>query len=546
MGASMQVGPFTAREHQIKMFDDSRQELGNLMSGGKKPYLLVVAPTGAGKTIYSSLIMSRMKEGKRTVFLVSGRQLVFQKSNKLSECQMPHSIMMADVNSELASRHDGKHFWERYAREYSQFDPPEFHQNIVVSKDTLESREITLKDLGADLIIVDEAHQSLSQKWLDIIDVGIPVIGLTGTPIDGKGRGLPFYEGMVVSSTFQELVKRGHLEDCRVKIPFTVELTRRGGEKVKIGNNNEYVQGELSEVFNDEKIIGDAIDAWEEHADGRPTLLYASGVEHSIALKDAFNQRGITAAHVDATTPQKERHDIYEKYQDGEIKVICNFGILLLGTDFPCTEVIQFLVSMNSLSRFLQACGRGSRPYTNEKTGYKKDGFLIIDHGGNVVGHDGYEKHGWPSEDREWPEKEDETVKRIDRTTNKPVVEEKKAAVCPSCKIEKGGQSRCPHCGYEYKKSGIMLRTPRAEFKEITPKQIKKKKEQSEPQKLWLSCLGIAANSGRTYAQANAIFRSKYGGPLPANVTPQCEIHQFRIRVAQLYPGFVRKKKAKV
>lgn len=540
----MQIGPYTAREHQVAMFEESRAAIGDMLRGREKPYLLMVLPTGGGKTIYSSLIMAYKKEGARIAFLVSGRELAFQKSRKLSECGIAHSLMMANVDSELRDRHDGLPESEHHAREYNKFDPPDFHDILVISKDTLESREIEFQHLGISLIIVDEAHQSLSSKWLKIIDLGIPVIGMTGTPIDGKGRGLPFYERMIVGATFRELIDKSYLVDCRIKIPFTVELKRGSGDMVDIGSNGEFVQSQLSEVYDNKDIIGDAIEAWKEHADNRPTMVYASSVEHAIALKHAFNEEGVPAEHVEADTSQKDRQAIYDRYRNGETKVLTNYGILITGVDFPCTEVVQFLVSINSLSRFLQACGRAARPYTNEETGYAKSHFTIIDHGGNVAGHDGYEKHGSPSDDRVWPEGEEDSVVRIDKNTNKPVEAKKKAAVCPKCKFEKGGQKKCPSCGYEYQKSGIMLRTAKAEFKEIDPKTLKKKKEVTGDQQIWSACLGKSAAIGLPVAAAAAMYKRQTGKKyLPADIYPQPEPQHYRMKVAAVWPGFKRGKK---
>ena len=543
----IQIGPYKLREHQDRMFHVSRKELGALIKSPEKPYLLMVAPTGSGKTIYSSAIMANRKPGTRIVFIVSGRQLVLQKSRKLSECELRHSIMMADIWSELEDRHEGLDEHEKYATEYSPFDPPEDHELIVISKDTLEAREISLADLNPDLIIVDEAHKSQSEKWIELLDIGIPVIGQTATPIDGKGNGLKMYKKMAVGASYSELVGMGHLMPCRIFAPFAVELKRDNGQKVK-APNGEYVQAHINEVYNKQGITGDAFNALNQCGyKGEPMLVFASSVEHSISIAEIYTAKGLKTEHVDANTSQKDRQRIFDAFESGETKAISNFDIVSTGTDFPCVQVIQLLTSVNSLSRFLQICGRASRPYENKEAGFVKDHFKIIDHGGNIVGVDGYEKHGRPTDDREWPDTEDGVVKAIDSETGE-VKEpgETPVSVCPECKYEKGQQKKCPNCGYVYTKSGIEVRSPNAEFKEITRKALKKKSEKSDVASTWNQCLGIAASRNGTVGMALSIFKSKTGKSKPNSITPHPDIHEMQMRVRDLWPGYYRRKKASV
>lgn len=524
----MQIGPYNLRECQLRGIDKARQSIASLIHSGREPRVLLQAPCGYGKTLCSTAMMSMLKPGKKGAFIASGRILLFQKSKKMSECYLPHSVVMANVQSTLDENGDV------YAREFSKFNPPEFHQCYVISKDTLVSREIDLKNLDVSLVIVDEAHLGMSEQWREIIDIGVPIVGLTATPATGKGKGLgDFYNDLVIGATYEELIQEGFLTPCKVFIPYTVELKRNNGEKVKVSNNGEYVQSHIDEVFNRQELIGDAVRTWREHGNDKPTLIYASSVDHSIALSKEFNTQGIPSEHVDANTPQVEREDIYRRFQNGGIQVISNYGVLRVGADFPCAEVVQLMVSMNSLNAYLQTVGRGLRIYPG-KTFCK-----IIDHGGNVV------KHGWPTEDRLWPLDPGDTVSRLKKNGEKDP-DPPKIAVCPKCKAEKGGQKKCPHCGYEYVRSGIMVRAHDGSFKEITPEQVKKKKQSSDAQKLWMMCLGVMAAKNQTVAAAMAMFRNKYGGPLPSNVGPQPEVQHYRMPVSAVWPGFNRKKKANV
>ena len=64
--------------------------------GGK---VLLVAPTGSGKTVIASELTKRAVERDQTVlFLAHRREIIHQTSNKLSANGVPHGIIMAGVD----------------------------------------------------------------------------------------------------------------------------------------------------------------------------------------------------------------------------------------------------------------------------------------------------------------------------------------------------------------------------------------------------------------------------------------------------------------
>jgi hypothetical protein len=138
------------------------------------------------------------------------------------------------------------------------------------------------------------------------------------------------------------------------------------------------------------KIMGDVVPAWRKHADGKRTIVFAVGVDHSRAIATEFLKEGINAEHLDGETPNQERKDAIERFRSGETLVLSNCGLFTEGFDVPAIEAVQICRPTCSLILHLQMLGRTLRPAEG------KDFARIIDHTEN------WKNHGLPDEDREW------------------------------------------------------------------------------------------------------------------------------------------------
>ena len=65
--------------------------------------------------------------------------------------------------------------------------------------------------------------------------------------------------------------------------------------------------------------IGLCIEAFQEHAGTRQTLAFFPKVDMSREFARRLNESGISAAHIDATTPKEERTSVLQRYQRGEL-----------------------------------------------------------------------------------------------------------------------------------------------------------------------------------------------------------------------------------
>lgn len=476
----IQVGPYVLRKHQTDIISGCR----DAASGGVRR-MVVQAPCGFGKTVVALGIISRVLSKSGSVLVLADtRQLVYQLKEKLNECFIPHSVLMA-------------------GEEYR-------HSKVTVaSKQTMWARcykKGSIPKPTADVVIVDEAHKSLSADWQTILG-DYPdsfVIGLSATP-EGVGG---YYDKILVGGTYQELTPE-YLTPCRVFAPYTVDME---GVPVRKG---EYVSRHAQKQFNTDPLVGDIFENWNRIAPERRTVLFASGVEHSIHLCEVFNARGVSAAHVDASTPQRStpskrgREDIFDDLRHGRIQVVCNVRVCDVGWDEPSVSCGVLAFSTLSIVRYMQTCGRLFRTFEG------KQDAILIDHGGNVA------RHGWPTSDIEYELDPDQKIE--DRVSELREEAEKTQVMelhCPSCGYvwPKGkSDTVCPCCGAQKIRRGFPKKIVDGDLREVIREGAKPPR--TPEQKQWDRCLGVSANrKGGSARQARLFYFRETGKWPPKNL----------------------------
>jgi len=169
--------------------------------------IILVAPTGAGKTIIASaIIKSAVNTGKRVLVLSHRREIIKQTSQKLYENGIEHGIIQAGFATRL--------------------DQPV----QVASVATLWTRGVRLKKMDlppADVFIIDVCHHSPAQTYRKIIDAypDAVLIGLTATPCRGDGRGLGgIFESIIECPQVAELIDQKFLVPTVVYAPSVPDL----------------------------------------------------------------------------------------------------------------------------------------------------------------------------------------------------------------------------------------------------------------------------------------------------------------------------------
>ena len=100
----------------------------------------------------------------------------------------------------------------------------------------------------------------------------------------------------------------------------------------------------------------------------RSILLFANSVSHAAELSARLNLIGIAAAAISGETPRSARRWFLDRFQQGEIRVICNHSVLTTGFDAPKTDLILISRQVFSPVRYMQMVGRGLRGPKNGGT----------------------------------------------------------------------------------------------------------------------------------------------------------------------------------
>lgn len=278
------------------------------------------------------------------------------------------------------------------------------------------------------LILIDEAHRSLSQSYLNILNYfpNALVLGFTATPqrMNEGGLGKVFQE-LIESVSTEWLIKNHHLAPYEY---YSVQLADASKLHTR---NGDYDKQEVEKLMNKGAIFGSAVENWLKYAKGKQTIIYCSSIATSKATAAAFCKQGIKAMHLDGKTPQDERQAIVEEFRNGEVTVLCNVDLFGEGFDVPDCECVVLLRPTKSLTLHVQQSMRSMRvsPTNPDKVA------LILDHVGNN------QRHGVPDDIRTWT-LESKKKKKASKITTKQ---------CPVCfRVLKMTEKICPSCKYEF------------------------------------------------------------------------------------------------
>lgn len=387
--------------------------------------ILIVLPTGSGKTVTAAKIIQReVSAGRSVLFIAPRRELVHQAAGKLRDVGVPHAYILAG---------DKRH--NAYARVQ------------IASIETLRARNHKLKLLNPDVIVIDEAHlyvtkirTELLAKWPSAL-----LIGLTATPgrKDGRGLGVLFDE-LIQVSTVAALTESGHLVPARY---FSISEPDMSRVATVAG---DYKQDDAATAMD--PLIGDIVQTWLSRAGGRRTVVFCMTVAHSVSLCALFSAAGVRAEHVDGKTPLDRRAEIFGRFTSGETQVLCNVQVASIGFDLPAVDSIILARPTKSLVLYLQMIGRGLRPSPG------KADCLILDHSGTV------HRLGFAADERYWS-----LDGHADLATAKAMREAAsgKDVTCPACSCVYSGGRVCPECGHYIAPRGQLIRNIEGELIEV-------------------------------------------------------------------------------
>jgi superfamily II DNA or RNA helicase len=154
------------RDYQLKTVNDAV----TLVNKGKKR-IVIVSPTGSGKSVMAQDIARRLKEKNISCMILSHRKEI---RDMLSE----RLGIFSETVQSLTNR-------------------------------STEQDKIKWK---VKVLLIDECHHYTAPQWKAVFDLAEIVIGFTATPVQSSGEPLGnLFEEMIVAAHYPELVRRGFL-----------------------------------------------------------------------------------------------------------------------------------------------------------------------------------------------------------------------------------------------------------------------------------------------------------------------------------------------
>lgn len=297
------------------------------------------------------------------------------------------------------------------------------------------------------LIITDECHHSLATTYRRIYN-HFPDsfrLGVTATParFDGSGLGT-VYDKLVIGPSAKWLIQNKFLSPYEYYGPTVADLT---GIKTVHGDYNAQ---DIEDKMLKKGVFGDVISSYRKLAKGIKTICYCATVKHSQFMAEQFKAAGISAVHIDGSTPSDTRDRIINKFRTGEISMLCNVDLISEGFDVPDCGAVIMLRPTKSLTLYIQQTMRCMR-YRTGKTA------IIIDYVGN------YARHGMPDDDREWSLEGKKKSK-----DKKEDVEGTPLRTCPKCfSVMPSACKSCPSCGYEFEEKEREIKEYNAQIERI-------------------------------------------------------------------------------
>ena len=347
---------------------------------------LLVMATGSGKTRTASAIVDMLTKcnwAKRVLFLADRNALVTQAKNAFNE-YLPH-LSTIDLTKEKEDNGTRLVF--------------STYPTIMNRIDGLVAGDQRFYGVGHfDLIIIDEAHRSIYQKYKAIFDYfDAMLVGLTATPkteVDHNTYGLFGIEDH--NPTFAYELDKAVNE--KYLVPFKAQSVplKFLREGIKYKDLSEAEQAEYELKFGDptegeapEEISSAALNQWLFNTDtvdkvldhlmtqgikvqggdklGK-TIIFAKNHEHAVFIEQRFNKNypeyaGKFLRVIDnyETKAQSLLELFADKYEEQDPQIAVSVDMMDTGVDAPRVVNLVFFKPVKSATKFWQMIGRGTR-----------------------------------------------------------------------------------------------------------------------------------------------------------------------------------------
>ena len=329
-GHPMVGQPILLRDYQIEVINEFLNNPGCLQE----------IATGAGKTIMTAALSSRVEPYGRSIVIVPNKSLVTQT-------EVDYKNLGLDV---------GVYFGDR--KEWNKTHTICTWQSLnTLFKKTRDGEvELTIGDFidGVVAIIVDEVHMAKADALKTLLTgvmANIPLRwGLTGTvpKEDFEFMSIKCSLGDVVNRlAASELQDKGVLAQCHVQIMQTQET-----------QEFKTYQNEMAYLVTDDKRLDWIADEVKKMRLTGNTLILVDRITTGQELIARIND----AVFVSGNTKASQRKEEYDEVADATDKVIvATYGVAAVGINIPRIFNLVLLEPGKSFVRVIQSIGRGIR-----------------------------------------------------------------------------------------------------------------------------------------------------------------------------------------
>ncbi|MGO4260671.1 type I restriction endonuclease subunit R [Lysobacter sp. TAB13] len=363
------------------------------VTAAKRKFLLVMA-TGTGKTRTTIALIDtllRSKRAQRVLFLADRRELVRQAMSEFKS-HLPNESLARIESGETSGARIQFSTYPSMMQVYSRLSVGYY-----------------------DLIVADESHRSIYQRYKAIFDHFDAIqLGLTATPTDyidhntfelfDCGAGAPSYY-----YSYEQAIADRNLVNYRVldaqtnfqlkgiqgdALPQPLQQMARD-QGVEIDELNfegtDIEKGVINQGTND-AMVREFMDKSRKDARGLPhkSIIFAVSHAHAKRVYESFNrlypelQRQGMAEIIDSHMERADATLDDFKFRTMP-RVAISVDMLDTGIDVPAIQNLVFAKPIFSKVKFWQMIGRGTRLHTDKATGAIKKDFLIIDHWKNFA-----------------------------------------------------------------------------------------------------------------------------------------------------------------
>lgn len=368
-------------------------------SQNKREVLLVMA-TGTGKTrtaIAIVDILMRANWVKRVLFLADRNALLRQAKSAFTE-HLPNS--------------------PRHWIQKGQF--PEDKRVYFSTYPSMITLYHKISHGFFDLIICDESHRSIYNKYKEILDHFYSYkLGLTATPVDyvdrntfdlfGEDVGNPSFNfsyqdaidnrpAYLVPYQVLSVQSRFQIEGIKAKqLPVSVQkkLVEERKDLEEINFEGTDLEKRVTNSGTNELIVREFMEECIKDENGvspGKSIMFAISHKHALRLQEAFDKefpeyKGRLARVIDSHDSRANTEGgLLDQFKDPKnpLRVAISVDMLDTGIDVPEIVNLVFAKPVFSRAKFWQMIGRGTRLCPNLfGLGKDKKNFLIIDHWNN-------------------------------------------------------------------------------------------------------------------------------------------------------------------